>query len=90
MGGFIDGFIDGFKVLLQNFQYIEWQMVVMWLIGGVLIYLAIAKEMEPTLLLPMGFGAILMNLPAEIVAVVTDANGVEVGRFLASNLILSK
>ena len=39
------------------------KMVVMWIIGGVLIYLAIKKEMEPTLLLPMGFGAILVNLP---------------------------
>lgn len=38
-------------------------MVVMWIIGGVLIYLAIKKDMEPTLLLPMGFGAILVNLP---------------------------
>jgi sodium ion-translocating decarboxylase beta subunit len=35
----------------------------MWIIGGVLIYLAIKKEMEPTLLLPLGFGAILVNLP---------------------------
>lgn len=35
----------------------------MWIIGGVLIYLAIAKEMEPALLLPIGFGAILVNLP---------------------------
>lgn len=35
----------------------------MWVIGGVLIYLAIKKEMEPTLLLPMGFGTILVNLP---------------------------
>ena len=35
----------------------------MWCIGGLLIYLAIAKEMEPSLLLPMGFGAILVNLP---------------------------
>ena len=35
----------------------------MWLIGAVLIYLAIAKDMEPSLLLPMGFGAILVNLP---------------------------
>ncbi|MDD4494313.1 MAG: sodium ion-translocating decarboxylase subunit beta [Eubacteriales bacterium] len=35
----------------------------MWIIGGVLIYLAIKKEMEPTLLLPIGFGAILVNLP---------------------------
>ncbi len=35
----------------------------MWLIGALLIYLAIAKDMEPSLLLPMGFGAILVNLP---------------------------
>ena len=35
----------------------------MWVIGAILIYLAIKKEMEPTLLLPMGFGAILVNLP---------------------------
>lgn len=35
----------------------------MWVIGGVLVYLAIKKEMEPALLLPMGFGAILVNLP---------------------------
>ena len=40
-----------------------WKEVVMWLIGAVLIYLAIAKDMEPSLLLPIGFGAILMNLP---------------------------
>ncbi len=57
--------MEGLFVLLENFQYIEWQNVVMWAIGGLLIYLAIAKEMEPTLLLPMGFGAILMNLPIE-------------------------
>lgn len=48
---------------LENFSAVTWQMVVMWLIGGILIYLAIKKEMEPTLLLPMGFGAILVNLP---------------------------
>ena len=45
------------------FQGDGWKMVVMWLIGGTLIYLAIKKEMEPTLLLPMGFGAILVNIP---------------------------
>ncbi len=49
--------------LLQGFQSLTWQMLVMWVIGGALIYLAIKKDMEPTLLLPMGFGAILMNLP---------------------------
>ena len=51
------------EVLYENLLDIQWQQVVMWIIGAVLIYLAIAKEMEPTLLLPMGFGAILVNLP---------------------------
>ena len=51
------------EVLIQNLAYITVPHVIMWVIGGVLIYLAIAKEMEPTLLLPMGFGAILVNLP---------------------------
>ena len=54
------------EVLIQNFAYINWQMLVMWGIGGVLIYLAIVKQMEPTLLLPMGFGAILVNLPVAV------------------------
>ena len=39
------------------------KQIIMWVIGGVLIYLAIKKDMEPALLLPMGFGAILVNLP---------------------------
>ena len=51
------------QVFLDNFTAITWQMVVMWVIGGALIYMAIKKDMEPTLLLPMGFGAILINLP---------------------------
>ena len=54
------------EILIQNFANIELQHVVMWIIGGILIYLAIAKEMERTLLLPMGFGAILVNLPLEV------------------------
>ncbi len=54
------------EVLLQNFQYIQIEHVIMWCIGGILIYLAIGKNMEPTLLLPMGFGAILVNLPVAV------------------------
>ena len=54
------------EVLIQNFSYITVPMLVMWGIGGVLIYLAIVKQMEPTLLLPMGFGAILVNLPIAV------------------------
>lgn len=51
------------EVLYENLLQIQWQQIVMWAIGGILIYLAIKKDMEPTLLLPMGFGAILVNLP---------------------------
>ena len=49
--------------LYNGFLALTWQQVVMWLIGGLLIFLAIKKEMEPTLLLPMGFGTILVNIP---------------------------
>ncbi len=51
------------NIILENLMALQWQQVVMWAIGGLLIYLAIKKDMEPTLLLPMGFGAILVNLP---------------------------
>ena len=51
------------EILYENLGNLTWQQIVMWAIGGLLIYLAIAKDMEPSLLLPMGFGAILVNLP---------------------------
>ncbi len=51
------------EYLYENILLLDWKMVVMWVIGGLLIYLAIKKDMEPSLLLPMGFGAILVNLP---------------------------
>ena len=52
-----------FADLFGNVLNLKPQMVVMWIIGGILIYLAIKKDMEPTLLLPMGFGTILVNIP---------------------------
>ena len=55
--------LSDFLALFENIGNTDWRMVLMWVIGGVLIYLAIKKEMEPTLLLPMGFGTILVNLP---------------------------
>ena len=55
--------MDLFGNVMHLFQDDGWKMIVMWIIGGILIFLAIKKEMEPTLLLPMGFGAILVNLP---------------------------
>lgn len=60
--------LDIMDILYENvlllFQDGGWQRMVMWLIGALLIYLAIKKDMEPTLLLPMGFGAIIVNIPA--------------------------
>ena len=52
-----------FEPILEFGNDGNWKMIIMWLIGGILIYLAIKKQMEPTLLLPIGFGAILMNFP---------------------------
>lgn len=49
--------------LLDGIMAITWQQLLMYGIGILLIYLAICKDFEPALLLPMGFGAILVNLP---------------------------
>ncbi|MDD3425173.1 oxaloacetate decarboxylase, beta subunit [Sphaerochaeta associata] len=49
--------------LLDGLLATTWKQLVMFGVGGLLIYLAIAKKLEPSLLLPMGFGAILVNLP---------------------------
>ena len=55
--------MEQFVELFSNVANFTWQQLLMIAIGATLIYLAIKKEMEPTLLLPMGFGAILVNLP---------------------------
>ena len=52
-----------FSFLWQGILSITWRQLVMYVIGGLLIYLAIEKGFEPALLMPMGFGAILVNLP---------------------------
>jgi len=67
------------RVLFEGFlSFFEtpgtWKMILMWAIGGVLIYLAIKKEMEPTLLLPIGFGAILMNFPTTVQWICSNGN----------------
>lgn len=48
--------------LLTGFTSFGWGNALMLVVGGTLIYLAIAKEYEPVLLLPIGFGCILANL----------------------------
>ncbi|MEG0614609.1 MAG: sodium ion-translocating decarboxylase subunit beta [Oscillospiraceae bacterium] len=65
--------------LFGNIFEFHWQMGVMWLIGAVLIYLAIKKNMEPALLLPIGFGAILVNLPWSGAVTQIYETGTEVG-----------
>lgn len=51
------------EFLWEGLLSITWQQAVMYVVGGVLIWLAVKKDYEPALLLPMGFGAILVNLP---------------------------
>ena len=56
-------FLDLIRSLIQAPWLLTWQNVVMITAGIILIYLAVAKDYEPVLLLPIGFGAILANLP---------------------------
>ncbi len=62
----MEGFLDVLKsmdFLWEGISEMTWQRWVMYAIGALLIYLAIVKDFEPALLLPMGFGAILVNIP---------------------------
>ncbi len=68
--------LSTFADLFANLGNIDWKMAVMWVIGGVLIFLAIRFKMEPTLLLPMGFGTILANLPMSGAITQGDEEGV--------------
>lgn len=52
-------------VALTALPHLTWSMVAMWAVVGVLLYLAIWRNFEPLLLLPIAFGALLANLPTE-------------------------
>ncbi len=54
---------DGLWSLLSGFGNLQWSNGVMILVGCALLYLGIKKDMEPLLLVPIGFGAILVNIP---------------------------
>lgn len=56
-----------FGFFIDGLMSLGWQQFAMYAIGGILIWLAVAKDYEPMLLLPIGFGAILVNLPLEVV-----------------------
>lgn len=68
--------MSDFSFLLEGVQAITPKILVMWVIGGLLIFLAVKKDMEPALLLPMGFGAILVNIPFSGVLNTDAANGI--------------
>ncbi|MBW1801222.1 MAG: sodium ion-translocating decarboxylase subunit beta, partial [Deltaproteobacteria bacterium] len=62
----IESIIAGLSGLIAGFQFLftdGFPNVVMLFVGGFLLYLAIAREIEPLLLLPIGFGCILVNIP---------------------------
>ena len=65
--------------LFHGLSALTWQQVVMVGVGLLLIYLAAVKEYEPSLLLPMGFGTLLVNIPLSSALTHVVGNGVEVG-----------
>jgi oxaloacetate decarboxylase beta subunit len=68
--------MEEFAQLFQGIVQFQWQYLVMYAIGSVLIFLAIKKDYEPMLLLPIGFGAILVNLPLSTIWEFDGAPGV--------------
>ena len=84
-------FLNSFKDLLfsdmiNNFDV---RMLIMWAIGGILIYLAIKKEMEPTVLLPMGFVDNLYYMGMGMLGIII-VMGVLIGITTLLNKIFSK
>jgi len=69
--------LEGFAFLIDFVHTITAGQVVMWCIGGLLIWLAIKKDYEPALLLPMGFGAILVNITVPTTGVLGDTGIVQ-------------
>jgi sodium ion-translocating decarboxylase beta subunit len=55
---------------VTGFAQVDWGTVLMWIIAGVLLYMGIFKQYEPLLLIPIGFGVLLANLPGAGLAVV--------------------
>ena len=60
-----DAIINGLSGLTVGFQMlaVDWRNGIMLIVGFVLLYLGIKKDCEPLLLVPIGFGCILVNIP---------------------------
>ncbi len=59
----LEAILNGLGGLIAGFQSLEWRSLLMLVVGGVLLYLGIKKDCEPLLLVPIGFGCILVNIP---------------------------
>ena len=59
----MDVWVSALNSLVQGFANLNWQDIVMIVIGSILLYLGTGKKIEPLLLIPIGFGIILGNLP---------------------------
>jgi len=59
----LEAILNGLGGLIAGFQCLEWRSLLMLVVGGVLLYLGIKKNCEPLLLVPIGFGCILVNIP---------------------------
>ena len=59
----MDVFTSALNALTQGFSSLTWQSAIMIIIGCVLLFLGTVKKIEPVLLIPIGFGIVLGNLP---------------------------
>jgi sodium ion-translocating decarboxylase beta subunit len=59
----LEAIVNGLSGLIAGTMHLQWANLVMIAIGGLLLYLGIKKDFEPLLLVPIGFGAILVNIP---------------------------
>ena len=58
-----EAIVNGLSGLIAGFQHLHWSNPIMIVVGSVLLYLGIKKDFEPLLLVPIGFGCILINIP---------------------------
>ena len=58
-----EAIVSGLYGLIAGFVHLHWSNPIMMVVGGLLLYLGIKKGFEPLLLVPIGFGAILVNIP---------------------------
>jgi len=58
-----EAIVSGLYGLIAGFVHLHWSNPIMMVVGGLLLYLGIKKDFEPLLLVPIGFGAILVNIP---------------------------